>query len=55
MGGTCTCCPIDGWRFHDFLAKATVSPYLDEIMPSSEVLFISGIFTNSVIQSVIYF
>ena len=45
---------IDVWSVHDFLANATVSPYLIEIALSSVDLFISGILMSSVIQSVIY-
>ena len=46
--------PIDCWRFHDFLAKATRSPYLNVITMSSVVLFVSVIFMNSEKKSVIY-
>ena len=51
----CTHRPIDGWRFHNFLANATMRPYLYEITMSSVVLFVSDSFINSVKKSVIYF
>ena len=54
IGRVCTHRPIDGWRFHNFLANATMRPYLYEITMSSVVLFVSGIFMNSAIKPVIY-
>ena len=53
IGRICTWIPMDAWSFHDFLANVTMSPYLNEIMPSV-VLSVSGNFMNSVKRSVIY-
>jgi len=54
IGRVCTHRPIDGWSFHNFLANANKSAYLNVITLSSVVLFVSASFMNSVKKSVIY-
>jgi len=54
IGRVCTYRLIDGWRFHNFLANATMIAYVTKITLSSVVLFGSAIFMTSVKTSVKY-